>query len=363
MMAAIRPDGRRLATASWDQTVRVWDLARAQEYRPLLAARDGSPPRVAFDPGGGRLAIARANGTLSVADVQTGETTCTAGGETAIQGLAWTGGQEIAVVRTGGRAVELRDARSCAMTQALAHPAPITAMSTRSGPRLVTAADNVVRVFRGSHVEASFAGYTGRIYKVGIDGNEVYAITNEPAAIVVDALGAPAPRRIFRDGNKSDVDVWFDREHGRVLTPSWDQFLYIWDAATGALARKLEGTGPMTAVRPSPDGSILIGVGGFSPAIWDRATGARIGQLVGHSDLVKDGEFLDDQIFVSLAGNHTALVWDVAAARPLTTFRDIDAMVFSDDRRSVAFVGAAGVRIWSPRAPAPDLDALPAPWP
>jgi hypothetical protein len=32
--------------------------------------------------------------------------------------------------------------------------------------------------------------------------------------------------------------------------------------------------------------------------------------------------------------------------------------VFSDDRRSVALVGATGVRIWSPRAPAPDLDAL-----
>ena len=136
--------------------------------------------------------------------------------------------------------------------------------------------------------------------------------------------------------------------------------MYIWDAATGALVRKLEGTGPLWAVRASPDGAITIGVGGVSPTIWDRTSGARLGQLEGHSDLVREGEFLDDQIFVSIAWNHTALVWDVVTARALLTFRDVDAMVVAPDRRSVALVGATGVRVWSPRVPPPDLDALPA---
>jgi hypothetical protein len=33
-------------------------------------------------------------------------------------------------------------------------------------------------------------------------------------------------------------------------------------------------------------------------------------------------------------------------------------MVVSDDRRAVALIGAAGVRVWSPRAHAPDPDPL-----
>ncbi|HEX2689762.1 MAG TPA: serine/threonine-protein kinase, partial [Kofleriaceae bacterium] len=70
--AAVRSDGSRLATASWDHTVRVWDLARAEELRPMIAALDSSPPQVAFDPSGDRLAIARTDGTLSVVDVRTG---------------------------------------------------------------------------------------------------------------------------------------------------------------------------------------------------------------------------------------------------------------------------------------------------
>jgi WD40 repeat protein len=195
---------------------------------------------------------------------------------------------------------------------------------------------------------------------VGVDGDDVYAITNEPATIVVDAIGDSTRRRIFRAGTKLITDVRFDHEEGWVVAASEDQFLYTWNAATGALVRKLEDIGPLEAVRVSPDGSIMIGVGGFSPTVWDRLTGARKAQLEGHSAAVRDGEFLNDQIFVSIAWNKTAFVWDVLAARPLMTFHDVDTMVFANDLRTVALVGTTGVRVWSPRVPPPDLDALPA---
>jgi len=336
----------------------VWDLARAEELRPILTARDASPPAVAFAPGGDRLAVARADGTLSVVDVRTGVVACTTAPAAAIERMVWTGSEQLAAVRSGGQAVELWDARRCTQEPPLPHPAPITAMSTHPGPRLVTAAGNVVRVWSRGHLEASVTGYTGSIDLVGTDGDDVYAITNEPATVVVDAIGAPARRRIFRAGTKPITDVQFDHAQGRVVATSWDQFLYVWDAATGALVRKLEGTGPLDAVRTSPDGAITIGVGGFSPTVWDRTSGARNGQLDGHSAPLRDGEFLDDQIFVSIAWNHTALVWDVAAARPLMTLPDVETMTFANDRRSVAIVGATGVRVWSPRLPPPDLDAL-----
>jgi hypothetical protein len=102
----------------------------------------------------------------------------------------------------------------------------------------------------------------------------------------------------------------------------------------------------------------MAGVGGVSPTLWDRNSGAPRIQLEGHSALVIDGDFLSDQLFVSVMINHTALVWDLVTARPLMTFHDVEAMVFASDRRSVAIVGATGVRVWSPRVPPPDLDAL-----
>ncbi len=356
--AAVRSDGRRLATASWDHTVMVWDLARAEELHPIIVARDPSPPTVAFDPSGDRLAVTRADGTLSVVDVQTGAVACTASSASAIERMVWTGSDQIAVVHPGRQAVELWNARRCTQEPVLPHPAPITAMSTRSGPHLVTAAGGVVRVWNRGRLETSMTGYQGSIERVDIDGDDVYAITNNPATVVVDAIGDPTRRRIFHAGTVAITDVRFDHTRGSVIAASFDQFLYIWDAATGALVRKLEGTGPLYAVRTSPDGSITIGVGGFSPIVWDRASGKRIGQIEGHAALVRDGEFLNDQIFVSIAQDHTAFVWDVGTARPLMTFHDVDSMVFANDRRSVALIGSTGVHVWSPRLPPPDLDAL-----
>jgi WD40 repeat protein len=336
----------------------VWDLVQAQPLRSIMTVNGGSPPTIAFDPGGHQLAVARTDGELSVIDVRTGAIACTAGTTAAIERLLWTGSDEIAVARKGARFIELWDPRRCAVASRLEHPAPITASSTRPGPRIATSAGNVVHIWSHGGLEASFTGYQVGVWSVGIDGDDVYAIAGIPAEIVVDAIGDPARRRILRTESQIITDVRFDRAHGRIVAASLDRFLYMWDATTGARIGKLSGAGPLHAVRTSPDGSITIAVGGASPIVWDGATRRQVGELHGHQDLVQDGEFIDNQLFVSVARDHTALVWDVVSRRPLMKLDDVDLLVFSEDRRSIALVGTTGVRIWSPRAPLPDLDAI-----
>ena len=65
------PDGGRLAPASFDGTVRVWDAATGATLA-VLEGHTGWVLSVAWSPDGGRLASASFDGTVRVWDAATG---------------------------------------------------------------------------------------------------------------------------------------------------------------------------------------------------------------------------------------------------------------------------------------------------
>ena len=69
---AYSPDGRRIASASGDGTVKVWDAATGQETL-TLKGHTGGVYGVAYSPDGRRIASASCDQTVKVWDAGTGQ--------------------------------------------------------------------------------------------------------------------------------------------------------------------------------------------------------------------------------------------------------------------------------------------------
>ena len=69
---AFSPDGKRLATASADQTAKVWDAESGKELLTLRGHSD-TVNGVAFSPDGKRLATASDDQTAKVWDAESGK--------------------------------------------------------------------------------------------------------------------------------------------------------------------------------------------------------------------------------------------------------------------------------------------------
>jgi WD40 repeat protein len=66
---AFSPDGQTLASASSDNTVILWDVARGQPLGPPLAGHRSKVMRVAFSPNGQTLASGSHDNTIILWDV------------------------------------------------------------------------------------------------------------------------------------------------------------------------------------------------------------------------------------------------------------------------------------------------------
>src|SRR5262249_38427479 len=154
---AFSPDGRRLATASWDGTVKVWDaqaLEKAPTAPPLLTLKgyDGLARTVAFSPDGQRLAAACGRwmnaGQVQVWDATTGAQVFAVPAYESCLGwldISPDGRRLVAVGRDADSAVKVWDARTGRELLTLhGHTQPVGSVAfSPDGQRIASAGGSV----------------------------------------------------------------------------------------------------------------------------------------------------------------------------------------------------------------------------
>ncbi len=400
---AYRPDGRRLAGAAGDGTVKVWDLATGQVVLTLAADAE-SADGVAFSPDGTRLATAGQDGTAKVWDAATGQLRLTLAGHSgAVLGVAFNPpGTRLATASEDGTARVWDAATGQSLQVFSGHAGAVhSAVFSPDGQRLLTAgADNTARLWDAATGAAlrTLEGHTDAVLKAAFspDGRRVATASADRTASVWEA---DSGRKLFTLTGHVDYvsDVAFSPDGQALVTASMDRVVQLWHAADqGELfallghadyvvaaafspdgahvaTASVDGTvkvwnvspdgsrelftvhhnQDVTAVAFSPDGqTVVTGSADQTARLWDARTGQKLQQLTGHLGEVTGVAYSPDGARVATVGHDgTARLWDVATGRPVLTLtgppETLNAVTFSPDGHTVATAGSDGtVRLW-----------------
>ena len=268
--------GILLASASEDNTVRLWDV----ETNTNIATLEGHERRVnavAFSPDGRMLASAGGDGTVRLWNVESGQQ------KAALKGHEW-------------------------VTSVAFSP---------DGTLLASGGDGTVRLW---NVEtnaniASLEGHTEVVNAVAFspDGTLLASGSWDNTVKLWD-VETNTNIATLEGHTNGVVSIAFSPNGTRLASASVDNTVRLWDVETNTNIASLEGhTDRVWSVTFSPDGTLLASAGRDATVrLWDVETNTNIATLEGHMDGVVSVAFSPNgTLLASASADNTVKLWDV----------------------------------------------------
>ncbi|KAJ6567905.1 WD40-repeat-containing domain protein [Mycena vulgaris] len=365
---AFSPDGTRIVSGSYDNTVRVWDAETQTQIGAPLEGHTSWVQSVAFSPDGTRIVSGSGDNTVRVWDAET-QTQIGApleGHTSWVQSVAFSPDGTRIVSGSDDNTVRVWDAETQTQIRAPleGHTSWVQSVAfSPDGTRIVSGSgDNTVRVWDAetqTQIGAPLEGHTSWVQSVAFspDGTRIVSGSHDNTVRVWDAetqtqIGAP-----LKGHTNSVQSVAFSPDGTRIVSGSRDNTVRVWDAETQTqIGAPLEGhTSWVQSVAFSPDGTrIVSGSDDNTVCVWDAETQTQIGApLEGHTNWVLSVAFSPDGTrIVSGSGDNTVRVWDAETqtqiGAPLEGHTSwVQSVAFSPDgTRIVSGSRDNTVRVW-----------------
>ena len=281
------PDGTTLASGSYDNTVKLWDVATKQNIATLVGHTD-SVTSVSFSPDGTLIASGSDDSTVKLWDVATGTNIATLRGHTYdVNSVSFSPDGTILASGSRDDTVKLWDvATRTNITTLEGHTYDVNSVSFSPDGKTFASGggDRTVKLWDvATHTNiATLEGHTGGVSSVAFSPD---------GTTLASGTGASTVNGVFVEGT-----------------------VKLWDVATSRIIAILQGhTSSVTSVSFSPDGTLIAsGSDDSTVTLWDVAT-KNITTLQGHTRRVSSVSFSPDgTTLASGSWDGTSILWDMS---------------------------------------------------